>query len=92
MTLHNPPRVFLGKEEGIKIPKSFTAAFRNAVHQEYENDPAMYTTTVVGTLAENCRRCKMGDDPDYISVPIRDQDGNTGGYIHVWGWTEVKTQ
>jgi len=39
-----------------------------------------------GVLLDTCTY--TGDEDDTVAIPISDEAGNDGGYIHVQGWIE----
>ena len=48
------------------------------------------TKTVYGTVTEQV--LFSGSKDDCIAIPIQNQDVEDGGYVHVFGWKEMKSQ
>ena len=75
--------------EDITIPHGFFADFSYTVARIANKDPTAWSESMrtIGTLCENI---VPSDDYDqYVSIPIQDQHGTDGGYIHVYGWEVV---
>ena len=66
----------------------FSGDFSNAVNLEIEADGGAWENCnkIFGTI---CEKIKKSNDADYVTVSIKDDQGEDGGYIHVYGWSEV---
>lgn len=71
---------------GSKVFASFRVDFIDSVNDEAERTPDAWTRTdeVHGTLCDYIT--ETFDIDQYVSIPIRNQDDEDGGYIHVHGW------
>ena len=79
----------VAKNPSGKIPEGLEEQFRADVQKKVRCYPHAWetTTAVFGHLCEDVEYTGCGLD-DHISIPISNQDGEDGGYIHLCGWKE----
>lgn len=68
------------------FPKDLKKDFIKAVNLEVAKCPDSWVSEqVIGYLCEDVK--KSDSQGDYISIPIYDENGIDGGYIHVYHYT-----
>lgn len=71
-----------------EIFKKFTNDFNTTIEEEIKNNPDAWdgVTMTIGTLDKEIRQAEKDQ---YITIQITDINDQDGGYIHVYGWSEV---